>query len=202
MRIKKLNSSVFKAFYKELLKKCGEREAKEIWRGADERYSKFQKAYADLDADSKMMILPAAALYEELQMRVSNQESLEMLKKYGKHIGEKIGKAVYCFTSIPGVSKLLWKNMSKLMRKTSSPEKGYVRNIVSETNELVGVDILACPLHNAALKIGIAEIATIACCMDKAYMSFFKYINYTRTMSVAEGGKCCDYRLSFDKNKK
>lgn len=35
--------------------------------------------------------------------------------------------------------------------------------------------------------------------MDKAYMTGFKHIRYTRTTSVAEDETCCDYRLSYDK---
>ena len=84
----------------------------------------------------------------------------------------------------------------------SSPEMGYTRRIVSETSELVGVDILSCPLHNAAVRIGIPQAALVVCAMDKAYMTGFKYIRYTRTLSVAEGADCCDYRLSYDKYKK
>lgn len=91
--------------------------------------------------------------------------------------------------------------MPKLMRITSSPEKGYTRRIVSETKELVGVDILSCPLHDAAVKIGVPEAALVVCAMDKAYMTGFKHIRYTRTTSVAEGDECCDYRLSFDPDK-
>ena len=87
------------------------------------------------------------------------------------------------------------------MRSSSSPEKGYTRRIVSETNELVGVDILSCPLYDAAIKIGIPEAALMVCAMDKAYMTGFKRIRYTRTTSVAEGAECCDYRLSYDKTK-
>jgi len=37
--------------------------------------------------------------------------------------------------------------------------------------------------------------------MDKAYMTGFKNIRYTRTASVAEGAQCCDYRLAYDKSK-
>ncbi len=87
------------------------------------------------------------------------------------------------------------------MRNSSSPEKGYTRRIVSETAELVAVDILSCPLHDAAVKIGIPEAALMVCAMDKAYMTGFKHICYTRTTSVAEGAECCDYRLSYDVQK-
>ena len=92
--------------------------------------------------------------------------------------------------------------MPKLMRKMSSEKAGYTRRIISETKEFVGVDILSCPLYDAAIKIGMPEVATAVCAMDKAYMTGFKHINYTRTTSVAEGDSCCDYRLSYDKSKK
>lgn len=44
-------------------------------------------------------------------------------------------------------------------------------------------------------------LALVVCAMDKAYMTGFKHIRYTRTTSVAEGHECCDYRLSYDRSK-
>lgn len=123
------------------------------------------------------------------------------MRAYGTKIGERIAGIIHGITSIPGVSKLMWKNASRLMRNSSSPEKGYTRRIVSETSELVGVNILSCPLHDAAVKIGVPEAALMVCAMDKAYMTGFKHIRYTRTTSVAEGDACCDYRLKFDLDK-
>lgn len=194
-------SLVYKDFYKELLKCFSVTQAKEIWNEANSKYALLSSQYADIDSDSKMMILPAVALYEVLQTRLSQEDALTMLKNYGKITGEKIAKTIYAFTSIPFVSRILWKNMPYLMRKMSGPEKGYIRKIVSEDETLVGVDILSCPLHNVAVELGVPEIATVVCAMDKAYMSGFKYIRYTRTTSVAEGDICCDYRLFFDRNK-
>lgn len=43
--------------------------------------------------------------------------------------------------------------------------------------------------------------AQAVCAMDKACMSGFRRIRYTRTTSVAEGAPCCDYRLQYDPHK-
>ena len=43
--------------------------------------------------------------------------------------------------------------------------------------------------------------AQAVCAMDRAYMSGFRRIRYTRTTSVAEGAPCCDYRLQYDPHK-
>lgn len=198
-KLKKL--IIYKNFKHVLIKKFGEEKANIIWKLANENLNNLENKYSDIKGDEKMMILPAAALYIELNRETPN-EALDILKQYGKNTGEKIAKVIHSLTSIPGVSKILWKNMPKLMRKSSSEKKGYTRKIISETKELVGVDILSCPLYDAAIKIGMPEVAQVVCAMDKAYMSGFKYINYTRTTSVAEGDACCDYRLSYDKNKK
>lgn len=104
-------------------------------------------------------------------------------------------------TSIPGMPELLWRHMPTLMRAMSSDKKGYTRRIVSETDELVAVDILSCPIHDSAEKLGVPEAAQVICAMDKAYMTGFRRILYTRTTSVAEGDKCCDYRLRYDRSK-
>ena len=193
-------SIIFKGFRKTLISQFGKEIANQIWLDANTSLAALQSQHPDLDSDSRMMILPAAALYSALSKHAPEQ-ALPLLIDYGTQTGEKIARIVHGITSIPGLPKLLWKHMPKLMRMMSGPDKGYTRRIVSETSDLVGVDILSCPLHNAAVKIGVPEAALVVCAMDKAYMTGFKHIRYTRTTSVAEGAECCDYRLSYDKNK-
>lgn len=194
-------SLIFKGFHKILVSEVGEATAELIWRNANLRYETLSKNHPNLDSDSRMMILPAAALLGALK-KYAPERALPLLTEYGTQMGEKIAKIVHGVTSIPGLPKLLWKAMPKLMRTMSSPKKGYTRRIVSENADLVGVDILSCPLHNAAVKIGMPEAALIVCAMDKAYMTRFRHICYTRTTSVAEGAECCDYRLVYDESKK
>ena len=193
-------SLIFKDFRKMLNAEFGEAEASRIWKEANGYLLELERKHPDITGDNKMMILPSAALYLALRNHAPEQ-ALPLLQSYGTKMGNKIAGVVHAVTSIPGVSRLMWKNAPKLMRNSSSPKKGYTRRIVSETNELVAVDILSCPLHDVAVKIGIPEAALMVCAMDKAYMSGFKYIRYTRTTSVAEGDECCDYRLSYDHSK-
>lgn len=193
-------SFVFKGFRKVLAAHFDAQTAALIWQEANETLSWLQQAHPKLDRDSKMMVLPAAALYIALKAHAP-ERALPLLREYGAQMGAKIAKVIHGFTSIPGVPKLLWRNMPRLMRTMSSPEKGYSRHIVSETSELVGVDILSCPLHDAAVSLGVPEAAQVICAMDKACMTGFRHIRYTRTTSVAEGAECCDYRLSYDRDK-
>jgi len=194
-------SIVYRGFRKVLAEQFGTDIANQIWQEANYRLEELDHIHPEITGDSKMMILPAAALYLALETYRPG-EALPLLRDYGTAMGRKIAGMIHGVTSIPGVSRLLWQNMPRLMRKMSSPEMGYTRRIVSESNELVGVDILSCPLHDAAVKIGVPLAALVVCAMDKACMTGFKYIRYTRTASVAEGDGCCDYRLSYDKNKK
>lgn len=194
-------SMIYRRFRKTLTAQYGAEKANFIWQDANRHLRDLKRTYPDITRDSKMIILPAAALYLSMEKHIPD-DALTLLCNYGTHTGEKIAGAVHGITSIPGVSKLLWKNMPGIMRKMSSPKMGYTRRIVSETSELVAVDILSCPLHDAAVKIGIPQAALVVCAMDKAYMTGFKYIRYTRTTSVAEGADCCDYRLSYDEYKK
>ena len=191
---------LFKGFRKMLNTEFGEVKTAQIWQEANGYLLELERKHPDIAGDNKMMILPAAALYLALRNHAPEQ-TLPLMRAYGTKMGEKIAGIVHAITSIPGVSKLMWKKAPQLMRNSSSPEKGYTRRIISETSELVGVDILSCPLHDAAVKIGVPEAVLMVCAMDKAYMSGFKHIRYTRTTSVGEGDECCDYRLSYDKNK-
>ena len=193
-------SIIYKGFRKTITAQFGETHTAEIWEKANSYLASMNTLASQLDSDSRMMILPAVALYKALY-EYAPQQALPLLTNYGTKMGEKIARIVHGVTSIPGIPKLLWKAMPKLMRTMSSPDKGYTRRIVSESNELVGVDILSCPLHNWAVKIGVPEAALVVCAMDKAYMTGFKHIRYTRTTSVAEGAECCDYRLSYDPSK-
>ena len=177
-------SIIFKGFHKTLVSQFGEKPADQILLDANTSLATLQTRYPNLDSDSRMMILPAAALYSTLRKHAPEQ-ALPLLTDYGTKMGQKIARIVHGITSIPGLPKLLWKHMPKLMRTMSGPDKGYTRRIVSETRELVGVDILSCPLHDAAVRIGVPEAALVVCAMDKAYMTGFKHIRYTRTTSVA-----------------
>ena len=193
-------SIIYKGFRKTLIARFGEKQAAEIWARANDYLASLNNWASRMDSDSRMMILPAAALYKALY-EYAPPETLPLLTDYGTQTGEKIARIVHGVTSFPGVPKLLWQSMPKIMRTMSSPDKGYTRRIVGESNELVGVDILSCPLHNWAVKIGVPEAALVVCAMDKAYMTGFKHIQYTRTTSVAEGAECCDYRLRYDETK-
>lgn len=192
---------LFKSFRKMLRAEFGDAKALQVWEEANRNLLELESKNPDIIGDNKMMILPSAALYLALR-NYAPEKALPLMQSYGTKMGQKIASVIHGITSIPGVSKLMWKNAPRLMRNSSSPEKGYTHRIVSETDELVGVDILSCPLHDAAVKIGVPEAALMVCAMDKAYMTGFKHIRYTRTTSVAEGAECCDYRLSYDKTKK
>lgn len=194
-------SFVYRGFKSILTREYGAETAATLWRSANEAFDSLKKSYADEPKDSRMMVLPAAALYSVLRAH-DPERALPLLRGYGTQAGERIARIIHALTAIPGVPKLLWKHMPALMRKMSSPEKGYSRVIVSETTELVRVDIISCPLHDTAVRIGMPEAASVVCAMDKAYMTGFRHIRYTRTTSVAEGADCCDYRLSYDRSKK
>ena len=168
-------SLIFKGFRKILISEFGEAKASQVWQEASGYLLELERKHPDITGDNKMMILPAAALYLALRNHVPEQ-ALPLMRAYGTKMGERVAGIIHGSTSIPGVSRLIWKNAPRLMRNSSSPEKGYTRRIVSETDELVAVDILSCPLHDAAVKIGVPEAALMVCAMDKAYMTGFKQI--------------------------
>lgn len=193
-------SLVYRGFHRDLTARFGREQAALIWQEANAVFLRLQKEHPNLDADSRMMILPAAALCTALSVHAP-QDALPLLTAYGTRVGQKLAGFIHAFTSLPGVPELLWRHMPRLMRTMSSPEKGYTRRIVSETSSLVGVDILSCPLHEAAKRMGVPQAALPVCAMDKACMCGFRRIRYTRSTSVAEGHTCCDYRLSYDRDK-
>lgn len=193
-------SIIYKKFKLTLIEQYGEAVADKIWREADANFRYLLKEHKSAGSDEKMMVLPLSAIYTALK-KYDCENALPLLKTYGIQAGEKISAIIHKITSVPGLPNLLWNNMPALMRKTSSPAKGYQRRIVSETKELVGVDILVCPLHEMAEKLGTPEITAVVCLIDKGQMTGFKHIEYTRTKALGDGDDHCDYRLKFDRNK-
>lgn len=194
-------SFVYKKFKLMLIEQYGKEKADAIWADADAQLAQLLKTYDNVGFDEKVMVLPLSALYTALQKH-GVENALELLKAYGKQTGDDLSALIGNITSIPGLSKLLWRNMPALMRKTSSPKKGYERRIVSESSELVGVDILTCPLYEMAKTLGTPEITSVVCLIDKGQMTGFRHIDYTRTKALGDGDAYCDYRLRFDKTKK
>ena len=194
-------SFIFKKCKRFLNEKYGAEKSDAIWSAANKELCLLLREKKNIGSDEKMMVLPLCAIYTAMK-KMEIDDALDVLKEYGVRAGDDISKMIYKITSFPGVSRLLWKNMPKLMRVTSSPKKGYERRILAETTELVGVDILRCPLCEAAKTLGVPEITEVICLIDKGQMTGFRYIDYTRTKALGNGDEFCDYRLRFDKNKK
>ena len=87
------------------------------------------------------------------------------------------------------------------MHVMSGPSLGYQRRIVSEPPDMYGVDILSCPYHEMAKKLGAEKAVLCICHIDKKYMKGFRHIRYERNTAVSEGAECCDYRLRYDPQK-
>ena len=181
--------------------KYGLDKSNAIWSTVNVELKYLLQENKNIGSDEKMMVLPLCAIYTAMK-KMGMDDALDILREYGVQAGDDISKMIYKITSFPGLSKLLWKNMPKLMRATSSPKKGYKRRIVSETMELVGVDILRCPLCEAAKTLGVPEITEVICLIDKGQMTGFRYIDYTRTKALGYGDDFCDYRLRFNEKKK
>ena len=114
-------SIVYCGFRKILTAQYGAEKTDLVWQDANRIFRDLKRKYPDITGDSKMMILPAAALYLSMEKHIPD-DALTLLCNYGTHTGEKIAGVVHGITSIPGVSKLLWRNMPGLMRKMSSPK--------------------------------------------------------------------------------
>jgi len=194
-------SFIFKKCKYFIDEKYGLDKSNAVWNTANVELKYLLHENKNIGSDEKMMVLPLCAIYTAMK-DIGIDDALDVLKEYGVRAGADISKMIYKITSFPGLSKLLWKNMPKLMRATSSPKKGYERRIVSETTELVGVDILRCPLCETAKTLGVPEITEVICLIDKGQMTGFRYIDYTRTKALGNGDDFCDYRLRFNKKRK
>ena len=187
-------------FYRGFKKVLRSRTGKELWKEAGEEYRRILTEHPECKTHKGAMIVPSVALFRVLLEHGLDAQGL--LTQYGDEMGERFARIVHALTSIPGVSRILWKHIEAIMDKMSSEAMGYERRIVSEPPEMYGVDILSCPFHELAKSLGTEGAVLCICHMDKAYMKGFHQIRYERQTAVSEGAACCDYRLRFDKNKK
>ena len=188
----------YRGFRKQIRAELGRQRAEAVWREAGWEYARILTTDPALKRHKGAMTLPAVALYRAITEHGGNAEAL--LNAYGDHMGRRFAGIVHGITSIPGVSRLIWRHVAGIMDSMSSEKLGYRRRIVSEPPDLYGVDILSCPYHELAKALGNEKAVLCICHMDKAYMKGFRHIRYERTTAVSEGAVCCDYRLRYDRN--
>ena len=198
--MKKLDHEFFFRKFKDVLcREFGKEEGLGLWKEAGLEYERLFSENPSLKSHKGVMAVPCVALYRVL--RKNGKDAEELLNAYGRMMGKKFAKAVHVFTSVPGIHRILWKHIDRIVDNASSEQKGYTRRIVSEPPVMYGVDILSCPYHDVCKELGSEKAALCICSMDKEYMKGFRHIRYERTGSVAEGAECCDYRLRLDKDK-
>ena len=190
----------YRGFRSRLVKALGRPQADIVWENAGREYRSMVSGDPELKKHKGAMALPAVALYRALTTAGADAEAL--LNAYGDAMGRRFAGMVHGFTSIPGVSRLIWRHVDRIMDRMSSERLGYRRRIVSQPPEMFGVDILSCPYHELARELGAERAVLCICHMDKAYMQGFHHIRYERSTAVSEGAACCDYRLRFDPGKK
>ncbi|MBR2700186.1 MAG: L-2-amino-thiazoline-4-carboxylic acid hydrolase [Clostridia bacterium] len=189
----------FRGFQKQLRDALSPGRAAAIWAEAGREYTRILATDPALKSHKGALALPVVALFRALSSAGEDAEAL--LNAYGDRLGERFAGIVHALTRIPGVSRLLWKRVDRIMDRMSGAAKGYRRRIVSEPPDMYGVDILSCPYHELAKQLGAEKAVLCICHLDKAYMKGFHHIRYERTTAVSEGAECCDYRLRYDPEK-
>ena len=189
----------FRGFQKQLRDALSPGRAAAIWAEAGREYTRILATDPALKSHKGALALPVVALFRALSSAGEDAEAL--LNAYGDRLGERFAGIVHALTRIPGVSRLLWKRVDRIMDRMSGAAKGYRRRIVSEPPDMYGVDILSCPYHELAKQLGAEKAVLCICYLDKAYMKGFHHIRYERTTAVSEGAGCCDYRLRYDPEK-
>jgi hypothetical protein len=190
----------YKPFRKNLISEFGREEAESIWKEAGQELTELITADPSLEERNGAMVVPLVALSRALKAHGKDAEGL--LNAFGDQRGEFFAKLIHVLTLTPGIDKLVWKNIDKIMHIMSEPSLGYRRRNVSEPPDMYGVDILSCPYHELAKELGEEKAVLCLCHMDKKYMQGFRHIRYERNTAVSEGAECCDYRLRYDRMKK
>ncbi len=182
---------MFKGFKKELVTKYGVEAASRIWNKANAEYERLIRKEPEAERSLKSFAFPAVAIYRAVE-EYAPEDALPLTRTFGTKTGLKLKKIFNRITSLPGIPKLMWRNMDKFAAKMSD---GYETRNVCVSSDICFMDVIGCPLYDKAKELETPEAAQMICCMDKEYMTGFRGIDYKRTKSVAEGDDCCDYRL-------
>jgi hypothetical protein len=189
----------YRGFRKRLVALLGRDAAGRLWENAGKEYSRILASRPELKQHKGAMMLPAVALYRALTARGEDAEGL--LNSYGEDMGKRFARIIHALTSLPGADRLVWHHVSGVMERASSEKLGYKRKLVSEPPDMYGVDILSCPYHELAKKLGNEKAVLCICHMDKQYSQGFRHIRYDRNSAVSERARACAYRLRFDPEK-
>ncbi len=189
----------YRGFHKALRQTLPKAQADRIWRDAGQEYRRIQTNSPGIRRRNGAMVLPAVALYRTL--KCCGLDAEKMLNRYGERMGRRFARIIHALTSIPGVDRLVWRNVNAVMKAASSEKHGYLSELISEPPEMFGVNILSCPYHELAKELGSEEAVLCICHMDKEYSQGFRHIRYDRNSAVSEGARACEYRLRFDEKK-
>ncbi len=189
----------YRGFRKQLLDAMPVQRAEKIWKQAGNEYERILSSHPGLKHHRGALVIPAVALYRSLER--NNEDAAHLLNRYGESMGKRLADTIRLLTGLPGIDRLIWRNMDRLMDRMSGVKLGYQRKIVSEPPEMYGVDILSCPYHELAKALGAKDAVLCICHMDKEYSQGFRHIRYERNSSLAKGADACKYRLHFDPEK-
>ena len=196
MRNSVYKSAYAKEFFNMVKANFDKDEAESICKLANEYSDEYINTHKNAYGSAVKVSYPLAGVYMALQKYVSKEDALEMMKDYAPTIGEKFRKKYWRFTSVPGVSSLIWANFEKIMKIAGSDKAGYKSRLLGKSGNEAGLDILSCPVVNALAEIGMPEVAPVMCAIDQVYSTGYRGIRFKRTKSVAEGDDCCDYRYT------
>ena len=155
----------YRGLRRRLITELGRTQADTIWDDAGKEYQSMLSGNATLKKHKGAMVLPAVALYRALT--ASGADAEDLLNAYGDAMGRRFAGIVRRITSVPGVSRVIWRHVDSIMDRMSGENLGYQRRIVSEPPEMFGVDILSCPYHELARELGNEKAVLCICHMDK-----------------------------------
>ena len=103
----------YKGFKRRLQNCIGRHHAESIWKEAGEEYDRILAEHPEVKAHKGAIVLPSVVLFRALFAHGQDAEGL--LNQYGDEMGARLARIVYGITSIPGISRLLWKRIDRIM---------------------------------------------------------------------------------------
>jgi len=147
---------------------------------------------------SRLQMMPAIILYEELLKVTSKVKALEILE----HIISQ-GAVFFLSYLIPKITKLQYNSYESAERKEiiSSLAEKFPNSTIGSSyseDETFGFKVSKCLFASYSKQLNYPELAPLFC---KGDMHFFNTPNsafeLTRPQTLAEGGECCQFDFKF-----
>ncbi len=176
------------------------KEVESIWEKTCNKLSDILIQFPDVPKGEKMhaenSIFPNAAFYlvfKELYPEKAFDMIEDLMARDAKKIGDSLKKCV----KIPGFKSFFLWSWDPGSRSFWGPKCGFDTVFYPKEKYVFKMDIYDCPYRRYTTQLGCFEINKLFCEIDIHSYGDLPGMKFTRTQTLATGGKLCDFKIEI-----